>query len=49
MIAITPKPWSLVEARTMVHIKGPNGEQVASLPKHKIEDARLIVAAVNAT
>jgi hypothetical protein len=42
----TPTPWTLLPARTLVNLKGPNGEQVGQLPINSA-DAAFIVRAVN--
>ena len=41
----TPGPWSLLPARTLINVKGPEGEQVTQIPKEEEANARLIAAA----
>lgn len=45
----TSRPWNLLPARSLVNVKGPNGEQICQLKMDntKSADALLIVRAVN--
>ncbi len=45
MIELTPGPWSLLPARTLVNVKGPRGEQICQLRKEAEANAKLIAAA----
>lgn len=46
--AHTPEPWHESRARTLINIKGPNGEQICQIHVNRYPDALRILAAVNA-
>ena len=41
----TPGPWSALKSRTLINIKGPNGEQITQVSAKNAADAHLIAAA----
>lgn len=47
MSEATPTPWQLVQARTLLNLKGPNGEQICQIPIEHFADACTLLRAVN--
>ncbi len=47
MSKLSKLPWSYNIARTLINIKGPNGEQICQIPIKDKANAALIVKAVN--
>ena len=45
MINHTQGEWHLLPARTLINVKGPNGEQICQIEKTQEANARLIAAA----
>ena len=47
-MAHTITPWRILSARTLINIKGPNGEQICQLPMRDEANAIFVVCACNA-